>query len=78
VSTRHSEGDIFYRNSEDLSWKQIVGVNPLPRGASVVEELGKNLSPSKRQSCRICEYIHECALGWKILFHDKGTFMKTS
>jgi hypothetical protein len=29
----------------------IVGVNPLPRGASV-EELGKNLTPSERRVCR--------------------------
>jgi hypothetical protein len=37
-----------------FSWKQIVGVNPLPRGASV-GELGKILAPSKR---RIVE-VHE-------------------
>jgi hypothetical protein len=30
---------------EKFSWKRIVGVNPLPRGASV-GELGKNISPS--------------------------------
>jgi hypothetical protein len=31
---RRSEGDVFTRIRE-FSWNQIVGVNPLPRGASV-------------------------------------------
>jgi hypothetical protein len=43
-----------------------------------VGKLGKNLSPSKRRSCRIREYCHECASGWKILFHDKGMSVQTS
>jgi hypothetical protein len=59
----------FYRNSEDFSWKRIVGVNPLPQGASV-GELGKNLSPSKCRSCLIREYVAEN------LFRDKETFVK--
>jgi hypothetical protein len=46
---RRSEGDVFTRIRE-FSWNQIVGVNPLPWGASV-GELGKNLTPSKRQAC---------------------------
>jgi hypothetical protein len=56
----HSEGDVFYRNSGYYLCKRIVGVNPLPRGASV-GELGKNLSPSKRRICWIHEYIREYA-----------------
>jgi hypothetical protein len=48
---RRFQGDVFYRNSKNCSWKQIVGVNPLPRGASV-GELGKNLSPSKLRRCQ--------------------------
>jgi hypothetical protein len=73
---RHSEGDVFTR-IRDFSWNRIVGVNPLPRGASV-GELGKNLSPSKRRSYRIREYIHELAPGWKVLFREKETLMKRS
>jgi hypothetical protein len=40
----------FFTRIQEFSWNQIVGVNPLPRGASV-GELGKNLTPSK---CRVC------------------------
>jgi hypothetical protein len=46
----HSEGDIFTR-IQKFSWNPIVGVNLLPRGASV-GELGKNLTPSKRRVCQ--------------------------
>jgi hypothetical protein len=45
-----SEGDVFTRIQE-FSWNLIVGVNPLPQGASV-GELGKTLTPSKRRLCR--------------------------
>jgi hypothetical protein len=55
---RLSEGDVFYQNLGYYSWIQIVEVNPLPRGASF-GELGKNLSPSKSRSSRICEYVPE-------------------
>jgi hypothetical protein len=48
---RRSEGDVFYRNSENYSSKRVIGVNPLPREDSV-GELGKNLTPSKLQRCR--------------------------
>jgi hypothetical protein len=44
----------FFTRVRRFLWKRIVGVNPLPRGASV-GELGKTLSPSK---CRIAE-IHD-------------------
>jgi hypothetical protein len=47
-------------------------------GAHTVGELGKKLSPSKRQSYRICKYIHELASGWKVLFREKETLMKRS
>jgi hypothetical protein len=65
----------FCRNSEDFSWKRIIGVNSLPRGASV-RDLGKNLSPSEHRSGRIREYVHECVSKWKILFHTKEKFME--
>jgi hypothetical protein len=57
---RHSKGDVF-TEVQKFSWKWIVGVNPLPRGASV-GELGKTLTPSKH---RIIE-IHETGSrkGW--------------
>jgi hypothetical protein len=45
---------------------------------TAVGELGKNLSPSKRQSYRIRKYIYELASGWKVLFHEKETLMKIS
>jgi hypothetical protein len=54
---RCSEGDVFTK-VQKFSWKRIVGVNPLPRGASV-GELGKSLAPSK---CRIAE-IHKTGSG---------------
>jgi hypothetical protein len=41
---RCSEGDIFYHNSGGFSWKWIIGVNPLPRGATI-GELGYNHYP---------------------------------
>jgi hypothetical protein len=41
----------FFTRIQGFSWNRIVEVNPLPRGASV-GELGKNLTPSKRQVCR--------------------------
>jgi hypothetical protein len=41
----------FFTRIQKFSWKQIVGVNPLPRGASV-GEFGKNVTPSKRRVCR--------------------------
>jgi hypothetical protein len=37
----------FFTEIQIFSWNRIVGVNPLPRGASV-GEFRKNLSPSKR------------------------------
>jgi hypothetical protein len=49
---RRSEGDVFLPEFEIYSWNRIVGVNPLPRGASF-GELGKNLTPSKRRICQI-------------------------
>jgi hypothetical protein len=42
----------FFTKVQKLSWKRIVGVNPLPRGASV-GELGKILAPSKRRIVEI-------------------------
>jgi hypothetical protein len=39
----------FFTEILRFSWNRIVGVNPLPRGASV-GEFRKNLSPSK---CRV-------------------------
>jgi hypothetical protein len=41
----------FFTEIENFSWNRIVGVNPLPRGASV-GEFRKNMSPSKRRICR--------------------------
>jgi hypothetical protein len=34
----------FFTRIQKFSWNQIVGVNPLPRGANV-RELGKTLHP---------------------------------
>jgi hypothetical protein len=45
---RRSEGDVFTR-IQKFSWKRIVGVNSLPRGASV-GEFSKSLTPSKRRA----------------------------
>jgi hypothetical protein len=47
---RRSEGDVFTR-IQGYSWNRIVGVNPLPRGASV-GEFGKTLTPSKHRVCQ--------------------------
>jgi hypothetical protein len=44
----------FFTRIRKFSWNRIVGVNPLPRGASV-GEFKKNLTPSKRRVCRIHE-----------------------
>jgi hypothetical protein len=44
---RRSEGDVF-TEIQKFSWNRIVGVNPLPQGASV-GEFRKNLPPSKRR-----------------------------
>ena len=68
---RRSEGGVFYRNPESFSWKRIVGVNPLPRGASV-GELGKNLSPSK---LRICQDIGEFTDTYRKESSDDLAFM---
>jgi hypothetical protein len=39
----------FFTKIQKFSWKRIVGVNPLPRRASV-GEFGKMLTPSKRRT----------------------------
>jgi hypothetical protein len=41
----------FFTEIQKISWNWIVGVNPLPWGASV-GEFRKNLPPSKRRVCR--------------------------
>jgi hypothetical protein len=74
---QRSDGDVFYQNSRFYSWNRIVGVNPLPRGASV-GELDKKLAPSKCRICRIHENVRESPSGWKVLFREKETFMKKS
>jgi hypothetical protein len=51
VSTPTFRGWHFFTRFQKFSWNRIIGVNPLPRGASV-GELGKNLTPSKRRVCR--------------------------
>jgi hypothetical protein len=51
---RRSEGGVFFTEIQRFSWNRIVGVNPLPRGASV-GEFRKNLSPSKREFDEIYE-----------------------
>jgi hypothetical protein len=49
---RRSECDVFYQSSKvKYSWKRIVGVNPLLRGASV-GELGKTLWTVKTSNCQ--------------------------
>jgi hypothetical protein len=55
----------FFTRVRRFSWKRIIGVDPLPREASV-GELGKTLSPSKS---RIPE-IHEVS--------SRSGFMKKS
>jgi hypothetical protein len=50
---RHSEGDVFTKIRK-FSWKRIIGVNLLPRRASV-GEFGKTLAPSKRRVVEILE-----------------------
>jgi hypothetical protein len=68
---RHSEGDVFFTKVQKFSWKQIVGVNPLPRGASV-GELGKSLKPSKRRIAEIHETGSRSNYGRKAQFYEKG------
>jgi hypothetical protein len=51
---RRSGGGVFFTEIQRFSWNRIVGVNPLPRGASV-GEFRKNLSPSKREFDEIYE-----------------------
>jgi hypothetical protein len=51
--------------------------------ARIVDKLtvgnsAKNLSPSKRRSCRIHEYIRECALGWKFCFNTAQKITESS
>jgi hypothetical protein len=48
---RRSKGVVFTRIRK-FSWNRIVGVNPLPQGASV-GEFRKNLTPSKQWVCWI-------------------------
>jgi hypothetical protein len=43
-----------------------------------VGELGKNLTPSKRQICRIRENICELTSKWKILFRGREKLLKKS
>jgi hypothetical protein len=52
VSTPTFRGWRFFTEFQSFSWNRIVGVNPLPRGASV-GEFGKTLSPSKRRVWKI-------------------------
>jgi hypothetical protein len=66
----------FYRNSRLYSWNRIVGVNSLPRGASV-GELGKNLTPSKRWICRnswnkfVNHFGMKSSVSWKGNVHEE-------
>jgi hypothetical protein len=71
---RRSEGDVFTIILK-FSWKQIVGVNPLPQGASV-GEFGKTLTPSKRHIVEIHETGSRSNYGRKVQFCEKGVIMK--
>jgi hypothetical protein len=51
VSNSTFRGWRFFTRIQKFSWKRIIGINPLPRGASV-GEFGKNLTPSKRRVWR--------------------------
>jgi hypothetical protein len=51
----------FFTRVRWFSLKRIVGVNPLPRGASV-RELGKTLSPRKVGLPKFRKQVHEAAL----------------
>jgi hypothetical protein len=71
---RHSEGDVFFTEIQKFSWNRIVGVNPLPRGASV-GEFRKNLSPSKRRDCRNSWNVFS---GWLNLWRSGITGLRNS
>jgi hypothetical protein len=62
----------FFARVRGFSWKRIVGVNPLPRGASV-GELGKILSPSKCQIAEIHETSSRSSFMKKVCVCDKRT-----
>jgi hypothetical protein len=73
MSTPMFRGWRFYRNSEDFSWKRIVGVNPLPQGASV-GNWAKTFHP---RNVRVAEFMNifvstsrgRCSISWQENVH---------
>jgi hypothetical protein len=70
VSALTLRGRHFFTRVRRFSWKLIVGVNPIPRGASV-GELDKTTSPSNRQSVKIHETYSRNGCRKKVQIYEK-------